>query len=263
MLFTVGVAFLPSATGVLAGSAALIAGATAAGWVLLRHDGWSGAAAGLVLDRGAVAETARGLLLGVGVAGGSVAGMALFGGLRWVPDGAEWSAGAWFAEGVRAMGWFALPAAAEEVLLRGYALAAMARVWGPGVALGGTSVVFGLLHGANPEVGALGLLGVTAAGLWLGALVLKWGSIWPAIGAHLGWNWGIGYGGDVAVSGLEVADAPGYDGLPVGADWLSGGGFGVEASGLAIAALTLAAWMTWRSKVGGAPGGRRRPMWIR
>ncbi len=261
VLFTLGAAWVPGPQGIVAGSAVLAAGALAAGWVLLRFDGWSSGAAGLFADRRAFGEAGAGILLGASIAGVSLAAMAVAGGVRWVADGDPWSVLAWARGAIASLAWFAVPAAAEEVLLRGYLFAAAARVWGPMAALWGTSVGFGLLHGANPGVGMLGLLGVTAAGLWLGALVLRSGSIWPAIGAHLGWNWGIGYVGDVPVSGLEVADAPGYDGRPDGAEWLSGGGFGVEASLLAVAALGVAAWVTWRWAGGRTPESRPMPMW--
>lgn len=125
-----------------------------------------------------------------------------------------------------------------------------------------TSVVFGLFHLANPGAGVLALAGVTAAGLLLGALVLRTGSLWPAIGAHLGWNWALAFLGDVAVSGLEVADAPGYDGVARGAAWLSGGGFGVEASLVAVSMLGLAAGLAWKTSVG-RPDGRPAPIWNR
>ncbi len=162
---------------------------------------------------------------------------------------------------MRSLAWLALPAAAEEVLLRGYALAAIARVLGPGVALWGTSVLFGLLHVLNPGAGPLALAGVTAAGLLLGALVLRTGSLWPAIGAHLGWNWALAFLGDVSVSGLEVADAPGYDGVAQGAAWLSGGSFGVEASVMAVLMLAAAAGLVWRASAA-VPEGRPAPIWI-
>ena len=248
--------------GVVAGAAVLTFGATVAGWVLLRHDGWPSGSLGLVPDRRAAIESVGGLGIGVGVAGVSMGLMALFGGLRWSPDAAVWSLNTWGAEGVRSLAWLALPAAAEEVLLRGYALAAAARVLGPTAALWGSSVLFGLLHALNPGVGPLALAGVTMAGLLLGALVLRTGSLWPAIGAHLGWNWALAFLGDVSVSGLEVADAPGYDGVAQGAAWLSGGGFGVEASVVAVLMLAGAAALVWRMSAE-VPEGRPAPIWIR
>jgi membrane protease YdiL (CAAX protease family) len=262
LVLTMGAGMALPIEGAVAGAATLAFGGIVAGWVLLRHDGWPSGSLGLVPDHRAALESFAGLGVGVGVAAVSMALMAIGGALRWTPDAAIWSLTSWGAEGARSLAWLAVPAAAEEVLLRGYALAATARVLGPGVALWVTSGVFGLLHALNPGVGPLALVGVTAAGLLLGGLVLRTGSLWPAIGAHLGWNWALAFLGDVSVSGLEVADAPGYDGVAQGAAWLSGGSFGVEASVIAVLMLSLAAVLVWRTS-SEVPEGRPSPIWIR
>jgi membrane protease YdiL (CAAX protease family) len=261
VVLTFAMGFVLPTAGVVAGSAAVGLAGVVAGWVLLRQDGWESGALGLVPDTRAVAETGSGLVLGVLVACTAMGLMALAGGLDWGPDGAEWSIAAWAAEGVRSLVWLALPAAAEEVLLRGYVLGATARVLGPVWALWITAVVFGLLHGGNPGVGGLGLVGVTVAGLFLGALVLRTGSLWPAIGVHRGWNWAQAFLADLPVSGLEVADVPGFDGVAAGPAWLSGGAFGVEASVVAVVVVSAAAWAVWRWRPALPASGRPAPLW--
>lgn len=241
---TAGV-FLPSGD-LLAGAWATGFGGVVAGWALLRWDGYPSSKLGLALEWRAGLEVAAGVAAGAVVAGVVLGIVALAGGVRWVPDGAVFSAGAWLGESVRALAFLAIPAAAEEVLLRGYLLVVSAVVLGPGAALVLTSVVFGLLHGANPGAGPMAVAGVTAAGLFLGALVLRTGSLWPAIGAHLGWNWALAGPADVAVSGLDIADVPGYDGVPSGPAWLSGGAFGIEAGAVAVLVLSAAAWGVWQ-----------------
>lgn len=261
-VLTFAAGFVLPAGGLVAGAGTLGFAAVVAGWVLLRHDGRPPGALGLVPDRRALAETGAGLGAGVAVAGLTMTAMAALGGLEWGPDGAGFTVAAWASEGVRSLGWLAIPAAAEEVLLRGYVLGATAAVVGPGWALAATSVTFGALHAANPGAGPLALAGVTAAGLFLGALDLRSGSLWPAVGAHLGWNWALAFLGDVPVSGLEVADAPGFDGLATGPSWLGGGAFGVEASVVAVAVLTAAAAAVWRRRPVPVPPGRPAPMWM-
>jgi membrane protease YdiL (CAAX protease family) len=259
--FATAAGLLLPAGDLIAQSAALGAAGLLAGWALLHRDGWPAEALGLPLDRRAAREGLLGGLGGIAVAGAAMAGMALVGALDWAADGTSWTFGRWAAEGVRSLVWLGAPAASEEVLLRGYVLAVTARVVGAATALWVTAVAFGLLHAANPEVGALGLAGVTAAGLALGALVLRTGSLWPAIGAHWGWNWALAFLGDVPVSGLDVADAPGFEGLPSGAEWLSGGAFGVEASAIAVVALAAATWWVW-SREPVRVAGRPTPMWV-
>ncbi|MEK9504567.1 CPBP family intramembrane glutamic endopeptidase [Gaopeijia maritima] len=252
LLFGVLTAGLSVAAGVFLPSGDLVAGAWAlgfggvvAGWTLLRWDGRPSSDLGLSLDRRAGIDGVVGWMLGVFVAGVVLSVAAIAGGVEWRADGAEFTVSAWVGEAVRTLALLAIPAAAEEVLLRGYVLVASAAVLGPGAALAITSVVFGLLHAANPGAGPMAVAGVTAAGLLLGALVLRFHSLWPAIGAHLGWNWALAAPGDVSVSGLDIADVPGYDGAPTGPDWLSGGAFGVEAGLVAALALSAAAWAVW------------------
>lgn len=229
-----------------AGAWALAFGGVVAGWSLLRWDGYPSAALGLTLAPRAGVETGIGIGLGAGVAGAVLAVVALANGVQWAPDGTTFTVGGWLGEAVRALALLAIPAAAEEVLLRGYLLVATAAVLGPGAALCLTSLAFGLLHVANPGAGPMGMAGVTAAGLALGALVLRTGSLWPAIGAHLGWNWALAAPADLAVSGLDIVDMPGYDGAAAGSAWVSGGSFGVEASAVTVLVLTAAAWTVWR-----------------
>lgn len=238
--------FLPSGD-LVAGAWALGFGGVVAGWALLRWDGRPTDDLGLTLEREALGEGLVGLVLGSLVAGVVLAVVAIAGGVEWRGDGAVFSIPAWTAEAVRALAFLAIPAAAEEVLLRGYVLVAATAVLGPGLALCLTSVAFGALHAANPGASPMAVAGVTAAGLFLGALVLRFHSLWPAIGAHLGWNWALAGPGDVSVSGLDIADVPGYDGAPAGPAWLSGGDFGVEAGLVAVTILGAAAWGVWKS----------------
>ena len=71
--------------------------------------------------------------------------------------------------------------------------------------------------------------------------------LWWATGVHLGWNWALGYLTDLPVSGLELLDAPFYDGVPQGAAWVGGGAFGPEGSAVATVGLAAAAWVCWKT----------------
>jgi uncharacterized protein len=247
-LLTIAVAALTAVLvpgGVLAGSFALLVGSVVAGAAVLALDGRSPAALGFHLRRGAVAESLGGLALGTVVALAVVALIAAVGGLRWA--GEEGTAGAWLVGGGGALLFLALPAAAEEALLRGYPLQALAEAWGPLWSLALTAVVFGALHRANPGVTAVGTLNVVAAGLFLGIVYLRTASLWWATGAHLGWNWAHGYVADVPVSGLELLDAPYYEGIAQGPAWLSGGSFGPAGSLVATAVVLAASALCWRA----------------
>jgi membrane protease YdiL (CAAX protease family) len=231
--------------GVLAGSLALLVGSVVAGALTLALDGRPPSALGFHLGRDAVSESVRGLALGTVVALAVVALIAALGGLRWA--GEAGTVAAWLLGGGGALLFLALPAAAEEALLRGYPLQALAEAWGPVWSLALTAVVFGALHRANPGVTVVGTLNVVAAGLFLGVVYLRTASLWWATGAHLGWNWAHGYLADVPVSGLELLDAPFYEGVARGPAWLGGGSFGPEGSLVATVVVLAASALCWRA----------------
>jgi hypothetical protein len=244
--------------GLVGGALALLGGSLVATLVLLARDGRSPAEVGLTADRATAAELAGGLLVGAAVAGLAVGLIALAGGVRWTArPGAPVEL---VTGGAALLARLALPAAAEEVALRGYLLQVAARGFGPVPALIGTSLVFSALHAGNPEVGAHGLAGIAAAGLALGALVLRSGGLGWAIGAHLGWNWALAWPADLPVSGLDLADTPGWDAVVSGPVWLSGGAFGPEASLLAAGLLTVGAWSAWRAEWPRRRPGRPEPL---
>jgi hypothetical protein len=246
LTFTVGAAAtLVLPLGQLAGSTALLVGALTAGVLMLAVDGRPATALGFPLGGRALGEGARGLALGLAVGLGVVALLAAGGGLAWERESGDLAG--WLTGALGALAFLAVPAAAEEALLRGYPLQAMTEAWGPGPALGLTAVAFGALHLGNPNVTVFGTLNVAGAGIFLGIVYLKTLSLWWATGAHLGWNWAHGYLADVPVSGLELIDAPLYEGYARGPDWLGGGSYGPEGSVVATAVVIAAAVWCWKT----------------
>ncbi|MGE0160112.1 MAG: lysostaphin resistance A-like protein [Gemmatimonadales bacterium] len=231
--------------GTLADSFALLVGAGAAGTILLALDGRPAAALGFHVGRSAISETALGLLLGSLVGAVVVALMAGVGVLTWAAEGG--SPAGWLGGAASALLFLAVPAAAEEALLRGYPIQAIAEARGPVAALMVTSGVFGAIHLGNPNVTVVGVINVTVAGAFLGVVYLKTLSLWWATGAHIGWNWTHGYLADVPVSGLELMDAPLYDGVVSGPGWLGGGAFGPEGSVVATVVVVAATALCWRA----------------
>ncbi|MBW3533957.1 MAG: CPBP family intramembrane metalloprotease [Gemmatimonadetes bacterium] len=257
LALALGTAILVPATRLPWVSLPLLVAGLGAGWLLLSLDGRPPGELGFRLSRSAPAEAGKGTALGVTVGLAAVAAMAAAGGVRWTGD--EGSLAAWTAMGAAALWSLALPAAAEEALLRGYPLRALAEAWGGAVAVVLTSVTFALLHAANPDVGLAGLLNVAVAGVFLGALALRTGSLWWASGAHLGWNWAHAFLADLPVSGYELMDAPLLEPVLRGPSWVSGGRFGPEGSLVVTAVLAGAAAWTWRTRhLGPVPGA---PSW--
>lgn len=231
--------------GILSTALATLVGGLLGGWMVLAFDGRGPAALGFHASPSALWESGAGLALGIALGLLVIATMAGLGGVRWTPQGG--TAGQWTLRGAGALAFLAVPAAAEEALLRGYPLQALAEAWGPLPALGVTSAAFGALHLGNPGITLLGAVNVAVAGLFLGVIYLKTASLWWATGAHLGWNWSHGYLADVPVSGLELLDAPLYEGVARGPAWLGGGAFGPEGSAVATLLVLGAAALCWRS----------------
>lgn len=135
--------------------------------------------------------------------------------------------GSSLAEGARALLLLAPLAFSEELMLRGYVLTVLRKSLDWRVAVGLTSIVFGLLHLWNPGANAGNIAMVMLAGVLLGTIVVVTGSLYAATAAHLAWNWVMAGVLHVPVSGLGVA-TPDYRLVDAGPDWLTGGPWGPE-----------------------------------
>ena len=122
-----------------------------------------------------------------------------------------------------------LLAAWEEFVLRGYLLRQLSLGFNPAAAVVITGLLFGLMHSGNPGANWQGLLYTAIGGILMGWLVLRSGSLWLLIGYHFGWN--------ATASGLFGLELSGFEekgsifhSTVSGADWLTGGSYGFEAS---------------------------------
>ena len=116
----------------------------------------------------------------------------------------------------------------EELVFRGYLLqntiAGLGLTWSVVI----LSLLFGLLHGFNPNATILSTLLIAATTPQLIYAYFKTGQLWLPIGLHLGWNFFqasvFGFAASGQSSPTMIAQSP------VGPDWLSGGAFGAEGS---------------------------------
>lgn len=149
----------------------------------------------------------------------------------------------------------------EEILFRGILLRHIEAMLGTWAALFVTSALFGLAHLANPDSSLFAAFAIAMeAGILLGAAYLWTRRLWVPMGIHAAWNFTQGWVFSVPVSGGEVPT-----GLFVttrsGPDWLTGGGFGLEASLIAMAVATGAGLILLVRVV--RQGGIRPPMWVK
>ena len=140
-----------------------------------------------------------------------------------------------------------VPAFVEELLFRGILFRWIEEFTGSWIALVLTSALFGLAHILNPNATWFSSFAIAVeAGLLLGGAYMLTRSLWMPIGLHAAWNFTQGFVFDVPVSG---ADQQGMvDARLSGPELLSGGGFGLEASVIALAIATAAGiWLILRA----------------
>ncbi|XUU59749.1 lysostaphin resistance A-like protein [Erythrobacter sp. HA6-11] len=117
----------------------------------------------------------------------------------------------------------------EEVIFRGIFFRYLEEFGGSWFALALTSAFFGFGHAGNDNATLLSSLSIAAgAGILLGGAYMLTRSLWLPIGIHFGWNVTQGFVWDVPVSGNDVDGI--LDTQPAGAELISGGAFGLEAS---------------------------------
>lgn len=132
-------------------------------------------------------------------------------------------------------------AIAEEIVFRAVLFRLLEELVGTWGAIAASAAVFGLAHLSNPNASLWGAIAIALeAGVLFAALYALTRSLWWTIGLHFSWNMLQGPVFGSAVSGSGV----GRGWLQAqfsGPDWLTGGAFGVEASVVSVALLTLVA----------------------
>ncbi len=131
-----------------------------------------------------------------------------------------------------------LVALVEELIFRGIVFAILERSLGSWIALGVTATLFALSHLPNEGVTVLAVAVTAMAGVMLGAAYMATGRLWLAIGIHFGWNYMLGTVFSVAVSGHAGKGL--VQAALIGPDWVTGGGYGLEASFEGLVAISIA-----------------------
>lgn len=173
--------------------------------------------------------------------------------------GAIWSLGGYVVEGAGAFGsaavgasllpigvlmlGFIIQGSSEEILFRGWLMQLIASRHGLWIAVIANSALFALAHAGNMEPSNelySGLGNILLFGLFISLYAIREGSIWGVCGWHAAWNWLLGLGFGLEVSGMAVDATPLITDLTTAPDaawWLTGGAFGPEASLVTTAVL--------------------------
>lgn len=140
---------------------------------------------------------------------------------------------------------FIVQGSTEEIVFRGWLMQLITSRHGLLLGAIVNSVLFGLLHALNIPFGpalALGLVNIVLVGLFLSLYAAKEGTLWGVCAWHAAWNWLLGVGFGLPVSGQQIEVPPlVVDLVDPGALpwWLTGGEFGPEASVVCTGVLAL------------------------
>jgi membrane protease YdiL (CAAX protease family) len=231
----------------LASFPVMLGSAVLAGWGMLALvDRRRPGALGFALDPAAIKDSVVGLGIGGAILGAAVLLLTVASMARWVAD--DGTVPEYVAALATSFVFFAVAAAAEEAVFRGYAFQALVQGVGVWPATLASSALFAYLHAGNPNVTPGALANIFLAGVMLAVAYLRTRSLWFATAVHLGWNWTMASLLDFPVSGL-VRDMPLYTARETGPDWVTGGTFGPEAGIAATLTIVLGTVWMWRTRL--------------
>ena len=190
------------------------------GWPL--RPGWGG-------------EAGRGLAVGWGAAVACVLPLALAGGIAIVLT-TERAAWGWL---VADAAYFALAAAAEEVVFRGYGFQRLKAATSPVTASLAFAAFYAFLQGMLPGSSRASTAVSIVFSLLLSAAYLRTRALWVSWGLNFGWKASRALLFGLTVSGVS-SHSPVVEGNPMGPSWLTGGGFGLDGSLWAFVVLLVA-----------------------
>jgi membrane protease YdiL (CAAX protease family) len=153
----------------------------------------------------------RGWLWEIGF--GIILGFVLMGGIflvEWVGGWLTVGTGVWRSQTLSSallmllgyLGLFILAGTSEEIMFRGYVLQNLREWPGTILAIVISSILFGLIHGLNPNFNLFAALNIALAGVSLCYAYLITGSLWLPIAYHFSWNFFQGPVFSFPVSGM-------------------------------------------------------------
>ena len=208
-------------------------------------DRQSFASLGFVRRRGWLWEIGFGLILGF-VLMGSIFLVEWAGGWLTVGDGV-WRFQALGPALLMLAGYFTffiLAGASEEIMFRGYILQNL-REW-PGTILAVviSSILFGLLHGLNPNFNLLAALNIALAGVAFCYAYLITGNLWLPLAFHFSWNFFQGPVFSFPVSGMSSGGLL-LTQVSQARSAITGGAFGPEGGLTGLGAQLLGLLILW------------------
>ena len=186
-------------------------------------------------------EAGMGLAVGWALAVACVLPMTIAGGIA-ISVSTRFSAWGWLAVDVT---FFALAALAEEVAFRGWGFQRFADAVGPLGASLGFAAYYAIVQSLLPGSNRASVFVSVSLGLVLSAAYLRTRALWLSWGLNFGWKASRALVFGLAVSGVS-SHSPVVQGDPMGSFWLTGGGFGLDASWITFFVLLAALPVVFR-----------------
>lgn len=196
---------------------------------------------GLPAREGCRREAGLGLAVGWGLATLCALTLALLGGIAIVLN-TQLAAWQWFLADAA---FFALAALAQEIAFRGYAFQSMVRAVGPLGASLGFALLYALVAAVRPGSSHASFTVSVLFGLLLSLAYLRTRALWISWGINFGWHASRALLFGLVVSGVSSHSSV-VEGDAMGPFWLTGGGYGLDASWLAFVLLLLAIPLVYR-----------------
>lgn len=134
---------------------------------------------------------------------------------------------------------FALAAANEEAMFRGYPFQRLVEAITPVGAIAVTSAFFGLAHLGNPHKTWISTVNTMLVGIPFAIAYLRTRALWMPLGMHFIWNFLMGFVLGLPVSGLNLPASVLTAGVH-GPEVFTGGAYGPEGDVLATAVILIA-----------------------
>jgi membrane protease YdiL (CAAX protease family) len=228
------------------GSFTSLSVAIIAGWLCGKYlENLPFRALGVWFTKNWLKDLVLGLIFGAAAVSFAVLIAVMFGGLSFVSNNEAGQSAILLTLGVSFV-IFALAAAFEEALFRGYILQTFTRAGLAWFAIALTSVFFGIVHLGNPGANWISTANTILAGILFSVAYLKTRTLWFVFGLHFIWNWMQGAFFGIEVSGLtDITTAPFLREIDRGPMWLTGETYGIEggiACTVSLIVFTLLIW---------------------
>lgn len=196
---------------------------------------------GLPFRAGWTGEAGAGVAVGWGAAIACVLPLALAGGIAIVlsTDRASWG---WLVADTT---FFAITAMAEEVAFRGYAFQRFVGVVGPVAASLAFAAFYAVVQALQPGSSRLSAIVSVTFSLLLSIAYLRTRALWVSWGLNFGWKASRALIFGLAVTGVSSHSSI-IEGDPMGPFWMTGGGYGLDGSWLALIVLLVAIPVVYR-----------------